>query len=216
VHPPLNQHLTSISDSVTVLCPQYVRKGPNQKIAWLQQGLRVRNGSRSGLAHLSCRARYRAYSAWHAREPESRNVAERPVDGYGTYGNRLRNFPLMAIAALPRSIARDAVKARRASRSPAPRDCPIFSSCPAARPDPLGQLDRGGFRLLVPSDPRLRRQTLADPRVQACDTCPLKRGGMHEDIPPAAIPDNEAEPLHGVVPLHRPHLLDARLQGPSV
>jgi hypothetical protein len=43
-----------------------------------------------------------------------------------------------------------------------------------------------------------------------------KRGGVHEDVLPAAIPTDEAKPLGGVVPLHRPHLLDARLQDLSV
>jgi hypothetical protein len=38
---------------------------------------------------------------------------------------------------------------------------------------------------------------------------------VHEDIVSAAIQDDETEPLGSVVPLHRPHLLDARLQGLS-
>src|ERR1700694_503341 len=95
-----------------------------------------------------------------------------------------------------------------------------YVSCSAATsgrwatvPGRLGQLDRGGLWSL-PTLCYADKHALA--LVQACDACPLKRGGVHEDIPPAAIPDNEAEPFHGVVPLHRPHLLSARLQGPLV
>jgi hypothetical protein len=77
----------------------------------------------------------------------------------------------------------------------------------------LSQLDRGGFWSLLPLG-YADKDALA--LVQTHDACPLKRGDVHEDIVSAAVPDDETEPLRGVVPLHRPHLLGARLQGLSV
>src|SRR5690242_17711861 len=52
--------------------------------------------------------------------------------------------------------------------------------------------------------------------VQTRDPRPVERGDVYEDVLPAAVPNNETEPLGDVVPLHRPHLLGAGLQGLSV
>ena len=40
--------------------------------------------------------------------------------------------------------------------------------------------------------------------VQMPEARPLERGGMHKDVLPATIPNNEAETLGGVVPLTVP------------
>jgi hypothetical protein len=77
----------------------------------------------------------------------------------------------------------------------------------------MGYLYRGGLRSL-PTLGHADKDALA--LVQIRDARPLKRGGVHEDVLAAAIQDDEAESLDGVVPLHRPHLLNARLQGLSV
>ena len=77
----------------------------------------------------------------------------------------------------------------------------------------LSQLDRGGFWSLLPLG-YADKDALA--LVQTHDACPLKRGDVYEDVLPAAVQNNETEPLGDVVPLHRSHLLDAGLQGLSV
>ena len=87
-----------------------------------------------------------------------------------------------------------------------------LKSAERTRPCRLGQLDRGGFWSLSTIG-YADKDALA--LVQTHDARPLKRGGVYEDILPAAVQNDEAEPLGGVVPLHRPHLLDARLQGLS-
>jgi hypothetical protein len=74
-------------------------------------------------------------------------------------------------------------------------------------------LDRGGFWSLLPFG-NADKDALA--LVQTRDTRSLKRGDVHEDIVSAAVPNDETEPLGDVVPLHRPDLLDFRLQGLSV
>jgi hypothetical protein len=89
----------------------------------------------------------------------------------------------------------------------------LISSGEIITQDTLGQLDRGGFWSFLPLG-YADKDALA--LVQTHDACPLKRGDVHEDIVSAAVPDDETEPFSGVVPLHRPHLLDARLQGLSV
>jgi hypothetical protein len=73
----------------------------------------------------------------------------------------------------------------------------------------LGHLDRSGFRSPLPLG---HADKNALPLVQARDARSLKCGGVHEDILPAAVPNDETEPFGGIVPFHRPHLLDARLQ----
>jgi hypothetical protein len=51
---------------------------------------------------------------------------------------------------------------------------------------------------------------------QIGDAAAIKRRGMHEDVSAAAVPDDEAEPLIGVVPFHRTGLLDGGLIGGSI
>ena len=72
----------------------------------------------------------------------------------------------------------------------------------------LGQLDRGGFWSLLPLG-YADKDALA--LFQMRDARPVKRGDVYENVLPAAVPNNETEPLGDVVPLHRPHLLDACL-----
>jgi hypothetical protein len=89
----------------------------------------------------------------------------------------------------------------------------LISSGEIITEDPLGQLDRDGFRSL-PTLGYADKNPL--PLVQTRDARPVKCGDVYEDVLPAAVPNNETEPLGDVVPLHRPHLLDAGLQGLSV
>src|SRR5580704_9438518 len=84
----------------------------------------------------------------------------------------------------------------------------LISSGEIITQDTLGQLDRGGFWSLLPLG---YADKDALPLAQTHYTCPLKRGDVYEDVLPAAVPNNETEPLGDVVPLHRPHLLDACL-----
>jgi hypothetical protein len=85
---------------------------------------------------------------------------------------------------------------------------------PAREPSQrLSHLDRGCFWPFLTFS---YADKDALPLAQTHYACPLKRGDVHEDIVSAAVQDDETEPLGGVVPLHRPHLLDARLQGLSV
>jgi len=79
--------------------------------------------------------------------------------------------------------------------------------------DPLRHLDRPG--LWSPLTLGYADKD-ALPLAQIHYACPLKHGNVHEDVLPAAVQDDETEPLGGVVPLHRSHLLDARLQGLSI
>jgi hypothetical protein len=89
----------------------------------------------------------------------------------------------------------------------------LISSGEIITQDPLGQLDRGGFWSFLPLG-YADKDALA--LVQTRDARPVKRGDVYEDVFPAAVPNNETEPPGDVVPLHRPDLLDAGLQGLSV
>jgi hypothetical protein len=84
----------------------------------------------------------------------------------------------------------------------------LISSGEIITQDPLGQLDRGGFWSFLPLG-YADKDALA--LVQTRDPRPVERGDVYEDIVSAAVPNNETEPLGDVVPLHRPHLLDACL-----
>ena len=52
---------------------------------------------------------------------------------------------------------------------------------------PLGYTDKDALALVQTRDPR-----------------PVERGDVYEDVLPAAVQDDETEPLGGVVPLDRP------------
>src|SRR5580704_3473713 len=89
----------------------------------------------------------------------------------------------------------------------------LISSGEIITQDTLGQLDRGGFWSLLPFG-CADKDALA--LVQTRDPRPVEHRDVYEDVLPAAVQDDKTEPLGGVVPLHRPRLLDAGLQGLSV
>src|SRR6516165_3668233 len=73
----------------------------------------------------------------------------------------------------------------------------------------LGQSYRPGFRpLSALDDADDHTLSFAERR----DAGPLERRGVHEDIFPAAIPRDKAEPLGGIVPLHGPGFVNARFR----